>query len=56
MNKKQQKEFMELVTPLQQWIANNLHPHHKIILDTTYVEVLEGEFVLPDNKDVNIPD
>ena len=56
MTQEQQKELMELITPVQQWLADNMHPHSKIILDCKYIEVVEGVFCEPDNKNVNLND
>lgn len=35
-------EFNELVRPLMKWMAENLHPHTKIIVEANNAELVEG--------------
>ncbi len=36
------KELEKLVEPLQDWLAENYHPHVKVIVDMGSAEVVEG--------------
>ena len=40
---KKQTEFNELVTPLIKFMAQEVHPHHTLIITSTSAELLEGE-------------
>lgn len=44
MEKQDQKreEFIELVAPVMKWMAENLHPHTKIIIECNSAELVEG--------------
>jgi hypothetical protein len=35
-------EFNELVKPIMKWMAENLHPHTKIIVEANNAELVEG--------------
>jgi hypothetical protein len=39
-------EFDELVRPLIKWIAENQHPHTKIVIDATSAVLWEGIMAL----------
>nr|WP_282563649.1 hypothetical protein [Providencia alcalifaciens] len=41
MNKKHESEFENVVKPLMKYMADNFHPHTKIIIDGTSAEVIE---------------
>jgi hypothetical protein len=36
------EEFNELVKPVMKWMAENLHPHTKIIIESNNAELVEG--------------
>jgi len=40
---KRMEDLLEAALPLIEWINENCHPHHKIIVDHTSVELLEGQ-------------
>jgi len=44
------KEFIELVTPVMKWMAENLHPHTKIIIEANSAELVEGEIAYVNNE------
>lgn len=35
-------EFIEIVKPVIKWMAENQHPHTKLIIDSKSAELLEG--------------
>lgn len=35
-------EFNNLVRPIMKWMADNLHPHTKIIIESNSAELVEG--------------
>lgn len=37
------KEFRELVEPVIKWMAENVHPHHTLIITSFEAELLEGQ-------------
>ncbi|BBG58495.1 Uncharacterised protein [Providencia rustigianii] len=41
MNKKQDNEFEKVVKPLMKYMAENFHPHTKIVVDGSSAEVIE---------------
>lgn len=45
MNKYDEKSFMELTDKVIEWMNNNCHPHHTIIITSTHAELLEGQLV-----------
>jgi len=40
-----QRQFNELVKPLIKFMAQEVHPHHTLIITSTSAELLEGEMV-----------
>jgi hypothetical protein len=42
LTEEQKKQFEEKVRPLIKWVAENFHPHVKIILESDRAEILEG--------------
>ena len=40
--KKEPESFDETIKPVMKWLAENQHPHTKIILDSTNAELVEG--------------
>ena len=38
MNEEKQKQFEEVVKPVIKWLAENKHPHSKIIIESNSVE------------------
>ena len=42
MTPEQRAAFEALAHPLIEWVAQNLHPHHTVVLDATHAELLEG--------------
>jgi hypothetical protein len=47
---KKRHEFIELVTPVMKWMAENLHPHTKIIIEANTAELVEGEISYNNNE------
>jgi hypothetical protein len=47
---KQRAEFEELVRPIMKWMADNLHPHTKIIIEANSAELLEGDMAVQTNE------
>lgn len=44
------KDSFELaVRPLMEWLAENVHPHHVVMVTATSAELLEGEKVYNTN-------
>lgn len=46
MSKDKQKSFEAVAKPLINWLAENVHPHHTVIVTSTHAELLEGEIVV----------
>lgn len=42
MTEEQRKQFEDVVTPVIAWLCENMHPHAKVIIDCTTVELVEG--------------
>lgn len=42
MSEEQQKQFEEVVRPVMKWLAENKHPHTKIIIEANCAEIVEG--------------
>jgi hypothetical protein len=42
LEEKQRKEFEEVVKPVIKWLAENFHPHVKMIIDHDSAELLES--------------
>ncbi len=42
MNDKQVKEFELMTKEMMLWMDRNLHPHTKLILNSTSAEIVEG--------------
>ena len=40
-------EFERLARPLIEWLNNNRHPHHTIVITPNSVELLEGVVSIP---------
>ncbi|EAT6369382.1 hypothetical protein E5458_07730 [Salmonella enterica] len=36
-------EFAEASEPLIKWLAENVHPHHHVVVTSTSAELLEGQ-------------
>lgn len=45
-----QEEFEEAVRPLMKWMAENCHPHTKIIIESNVAELVEGVKVIQTNE------
>jgi hypothetical protein len=41
----QKQTFEEAARPLIKWLAENVHPHHSVIVTSTNAELLSGEQV-----------
>ncbi|WNJ77793.1 hypothetical protein RJE46_14245 [Cedecea neteri] len=39
----QKPTFEEVARPLIKWLAENVHPHHSVIVTSTHAELLQGE-------------
>ena len=42
LSKEKREEFEMASRPLMLWLSKNCHPHIKVIVDSTYIELLEG--------------
>lgn len=42
LTEEQRKELLEVSKPLMKFLAENFHPHVKVIVDSTDAEFLEG--------------
>lgn len=42
-----QKSFEEAARPLIQWLCENVHPHHSVIVTSVNAELLQGEMCFP---------
>lgn len=38
--------FEDVARPVIKWLAENVHPHHSVIVDSTHAELLQGEMVI----------
>jgi len=45
ITERQSEQMLEAAKPLIKWVNENCHPHCKIILDCTHVELLEGQAI-----------
>jgi hypothetical protein len=43
MTKEQQQSFDAAARPLIQWLCENVHPHHSVIVTPINAELLEGQ-------------
>ena len=50
MTEQKRKEFEEVVKPVIKWMAENLHPHTTIIIDSVSAELLEGQCAISTNE------
>lgn len=48
MTPDQQESFEAAAKPLIAWLAENVHPHHKVVVTATHAELLEGQYVARD--------
>lgn len=39
----QKQTFEEAARPLIKWLAENVHPHHTVIVTSNHAELLQGE-------------
>ncbi len=46
MNEELRQSFDFACRPLIQWLAENVHPHHKVIVTSTSAELLQSEAVV----------
>lgn len=46
MKEEKYKGFEEAVRPVMKWIAENCHPHTKIIIESNVAELSEGQKIL----------
>ncbi len=44
-NEEKQRSFEDAAKPLIKWLAENVHPHHSVIVTSTHAELLEGQMV-----------
>jgi len=42
MTKEQKESFIKAALPLIQWLCENVHPYHSVIVTSTNAELLEG--------------
>lgn len=42
MSDEKQKEFESVVRPVMKWLAENNHPHTKILIEYNCAEMVEG--------------
>ncbi|KGA30241.1 hypothetical protein KS43_20375 [Pectobacterium odoriferum] len=38
--------FEDVAKPMIKWLAENVHPHHSVIVTSTHAELLQGEMVV----------
>lgn len=38
----EEDEMLERAKPLMKWMAENMHPHAKAIVDSSHIEIVEG--------------
>ncbi|MFV9180698.1 hypothetical protein [Serratia marcescens] len=43
---KEDNSFDDVARPLIKWLAENVHPHHSVIVTSTHAELLEGQSVV----------
>lgn len=43
---KQNQTFEEVVRPLIKWLAENVNPHHSVVVTSTHAELLQSEQVV----------
>lgn len=46
----ERKSFEEAARPLIQWLAENVHPHHHVVVTATGAELLEGQMSIRDES------
>lgn len=44
------KKFKEAAMPLMKWLAENFHPHTKVIVDSSRAELVEGVSAFNDDE------
>ncbi|WP_419236610.1 hypothetical protein [Serratia fonticola] len=49
-NAQRQKGFEEAAKPLIKWLAENVHPHHTVIVTSNNAELLEGSMAFPTDE------
>ncbi|MFT2797525.1 hypothetical protein [Serratia sp. N21D137] len=49
-NAKRRNDFEEAAKPLIKWLAENVHPHHTVIVTSTNAELLEGSMSFPTDE------
>lgn len=42
-----QADFENAARPLIKWLAENVHPHHAVIVTSTKAQLLQGEMTFP---------
>jgi hypothetical protein len=47
---KKKAEFEEIVRPVMKWLAENQHPHTKIIIEANIAELVEGNIAVQTNE------
>ncbi|HDL6510464.1 TPA: hypothetical protein PXI76_002787 [Yersinia enterocolitica] len=47
MKNEKQISFEEAAKPLIKWLAENVHPHHTVIVTSTGAELMMGEMTFP---------
>ena len=47
------EEFEALVKPVIKWMAENVHPHHTLIITNTHAELLEGQISVQTSEYLN---
>jgi len=50
MSDEKQKEFEAVVRPVMKWLAENHHPHMKIVIESNCAEMVEGVMVIENYK------
>lgn len=50
MTEEKRKQFEDIVKPIIKWMAENLHPHTTIIIDSNSAELLEGQCAITTNE------
>jgi len=50
MQEEKKIQFEEVVRPVMKWMAENLHPHTKIIIEANTAELVEGDISFNTNE------
>lgn len=46
----EKKAFEESARPLIKWLAENVHPHHHVVVTSTSAQLLQGQMSMSDES------